>query len=227
MAAKSVRRAAPRTTSRSSSSPKQGGKAPGKRAASPAKKSAAGKGSPKKPTATTTSAKKAAKAAKRGVAAKTSPTASAKPTPVGASRGAKGLVAKTLPGAPKGKVSAAAVAEGNAPVRAYIEALPKEQRAIAQHFDALAATTLPGIRRCIKWGMPFYGLADGWFVSCGGFADHVKITFLRGQELVPVPPVGTGKYTRGVDVRTKAEMDDRQLVDWLRQISTKPGLGAS
>ncbi|MFO1077839.1 MAG: DUF1801 domain-containing protein [Planctomycetota bacterium] len=139
---------------------------------------------------------------------------------------AQGKVAKTLPGAPKGKASAAAAAVGDAPVMAYIAGLPAPQRAIAQRFDRLIARTLPGIRRCIKWGMSFYGAADGWFVSCGGFADHVKITFLHGAKLSPVPPVGTGKYTRGVDVARAADLDDELLAAWIRQASKLPGLGA-
>lgn len=139
---------------------------------------------------------------------------------------AQGMVARTLPGAKPGKASAAKLATGDAPVRAYIKTLPASQRAIATRFDALIAKTLPGIQRCIKWGMPFYGTGTGWFVSCGGFADHVKITFLHGQKLSPVPPVGTGKYTRGVDVERAADLDERQLARWIVQASRFPGLGA-
>lgn len=139
---------------------------------------------------------------------------------------AQGKVARTLPGATMGKASAAAPAEGDAPVRAYIASLPAAQRAIAKRFDTLIAKTIPGIRRCIKWGMAFYGTDVGWFVSCGGFADHVKITFLHGTKLSPVPPVGTGKYTRGVDVERARDLDERQLAAWIVQVSAFPGLGA-
>ena len=139
---------------------------------------------------------------------------------------AQGMVAKTLPGAKTGKVSAAAPALGDAPVRAYIASLPAPQRAIAKRFDAIAERAIPGIERCIKWGMSFYGTDTGWFVSCGGFADHVKITFLHGTKLSPVPPVGTGKYTRGVDVVRAADLDAAQLAAWIRQASKLPGLGA-
>ncbi len=139
---------------------------------------------------------------------------------------AQGKLARTLPGAKPGKASAAAAAVGDAPVKAYIERLPAAQRAIAKRFDALIARTLPGIQRCIKWGMSFYGTDTGWFVSCGGFADHVKITFLHGTKLSPVPPVGTGKYTRGVDVERAADLDERQIAAWIVQASRFPGLGA-
>ncbi len=139
---------------------------------------------------------------------------------------AQGKLAKPLPGAKTGRASAFAPAEGDAPVRAYIASLPAAQRAIAKRFDAIVAQAIPGIRRCIKWGMSFYGTERGWFVSCGGFADHVKITFLHGTKLSPVPPVGTGKYTRGVDVVRVHQLAGHPLVRWLAQAKALPGLGA-
>jgi hypothetical protein len=139
---------------------------------------------------------------------------------------AQGKVGKTLPGAKTGRASAFAPAEGDAPVRAYIASLPPTQRTIAERFDAIMAQAIPGIRRCIKWGMSFYGTDTGWFVSCGGFVDHVKITFLHGTKLDPVPPVGTGKYTRGVDVERVGDLDASQLTAWLQQARCFPGLGA-
>lgn len=144
-----------------------------------------------------------------------------KPSP-----GRKGKLATTLPGAPVGKVSQAKAAVGDAPVRAYIASLPPAQRAIAERFDALAARTLPGLQRSVKWGMSFYGVGNGWFMSCGGFVDHVKVTFLHGASLRPVPPVGTAKYVRGVDLESGADMDEAQLAKWIKQASTMPGLGA-
>lgn len=146
--------------------------------------------------------------------------------PARARSAAQGKIAKTLPGAKTGKVSAAAPAVGDAPVKAYIASLPATPRAIARRFDALIAKTIPGVQRCIKWGMSFYGAGEGWFVSCGGFTDHVKITFLHGTKLKPVPPVGTGKYTRGVDVERAVDLDEEQLAAWIVQARRFPGLGA-
>jgi hypothetical protein len=170
----------------------------------------------KKPTSQKTSQK---------TSKKTSKTASGAKQPRARSA-AQGKLAKTLPGAKPGKASAAAAAEGDAPVFAYLASLPAPQRAIAKRFDALIAKTLPGLQRCIKWGMAFYGTGNGWFVSCGGFADHVKVTFLHGTQLDPVPPVGTGKYTRGVDLVRADEMDEAQLAAWIVQAERFPGLGA-
>lgn len=163
-------------------------------------------------------------------AAKSRRPSSARPsrsaTPSRARTAAQGKVAKPLPGAKTGRASAFAPAEGDAPVRAYIASLPSSQRAIAERFDRIVQQAIPGIRRCIKWGMAFYGTDTGWFVSCGGFADHAKITFLHGTKLDPVPPVGTGKYTRGVDVERVGDLDEKQLTGWLHQARRFPGLGA-
>lgn len=99
-----------------------------------------------------------------------------------------------------GKASAAKAAEGDAPVFAYIASLPEPQRGIAERIDALAAKTLPGLQRAVKWGMSYYGVGDGWCFSCGGFDTHVKLMFINGTALSPVPPVtpvAMGKSTRG------------------------------
>lgn len=139
---------------------------------------------------------------------------------------AQGKIARPLPGATTGKASAAKAELGDAPVHAYIASLPPTQRAIARRIDALAEDILPGLQRSVKWGMAFYGVGNGWCFSCGGFADHVKVTFLHGTALKPVPPTGTGKYTRGIDLETPADIDEVALASWMRQASSRPGLGA-
>ena len=98
-------------------------------------------------------------------------------------------VATTLPEAMTGKASPAKAAVGDKPVFAYIAGLPQPQRGIAEAVDALAAKTLPDLRRSVKWGMSYYGVGDGWCFSCGGFAGHVKLMFVNGAALEPVPPV--------------------------------------
>ncbi len=142
----------------------------------------------------------------------------------------KGKVLTTLPAAMTGRASPAKAADGDKPVFAYIASLPQPQRSIAERVDALAAKTLPGLRRSVKWGMAWYGVGDGWCFCCGGFAGHVKLTFGRGTSLTPVPPVapiGMGKDSRGVDL---ASVDDlnlnaRQVEAWMRQATAIPGFG--
>ena len=140
---------------------------------------------------------------------------------------AQGKAATTLPESMvTGKASPAKAAVGDKPVFAYIASLPQPQRGIAERVDALAAKTLPGLQRSVKWGMSYYGVGDGWCFCCGGFADHVKVTFLHGTSLKPTPPVGTGKFTRGVDLETPQDLDAQLLAAWIRQAATRPGLGA-
>ena len=125
-----------------------------------------------------------------------------------------------------GRTSTPGKAEGDAPVRAYIASLPPWQRKIARAFDALMAKEVPSVKRVIKWGLPFYGVKDqGWFVSCGGFAKSVKITFFQGGSLKPVPPAGTGRQLRAIDLESPAEFDGVQLASWIRQAAKLPGMG--
>ena len=137
-------------------------------------------------------------------------------------------VAYTLPAAMTGKASPARAAEGDKPVFAYISSLPQPQRGIAERVDALAAKTLPGLQRSVKWGIAWYGVGDGWCFCCGGFAGHVKLTFGRGTALDPVPPVtpvGMGKDSRGVDLKSVDDLDERQAASWMKQATALPGFG--
>ncbi|MFN8629277.1 MAG: DUF1801 domain-containing protein [Chloroflexota bacterium] len=133
-----------------------------------------------------------------------------------------------LPVAMTGRASSAKTALGDKPVFAYIASLPQPHRAIAERVDALAAETLPGLQRSVKWGMAWYGVGDGWCFSSGGFAGHVKVTFGRGTSLTPVPPatpIGMGKDSRGVELASLEEIDEPQLASWMRQAAALPGFG--
>src|SRR3954468_25045620 len=141
---------------------------------------------------------------------------------------AQGEVAATLSEAMTGRASPAKAAVGDKPVFAYIASLPQPQRGIAEAVDALAARTLPGLQRSVKWGMAYYGVGDGWCFSCGGFAGHVKLMFVNGAALVPVPPVtpvAMGKSTRGVELESVDDLDERQIAEWMKQVAAVPGVG--
>jgi hypothetical protein len=128
-----------------------------------------------------------------------------------------------------GKASPAKAAVGDTPVFNYIASLPQPQRGIAEAIDALAARTLPGLQRSIKWGIAFYGVGDGWYFCCGGFAGHVKVMFVNGVALEPVPPVtpvAMGKSTRGVELETVKDINARRIAAWMRQAAAMPGAGA-
>jgi len=141
--------------------------------------------------------------------------ANAKPT-------TKLLVAMT------GKASPAKAAEGDEPVFAYIASLPQPQRGVAERIDALAAETVPDLRRAVKWGMAYYGTGEGWCFSSGAFVGHVKLMFIRGTELEPEPPVtpvGMGKSTRGVDLASVADLDEPRAASWMKQAAAIPFFG--
>ena len=154
-------------------------------------------------------------------------------TPAGRSRAkhpaAPGKTTTPLPESMvTGKASSAKAAVGDKPVFAYIASLPEPQRDIAERVDALAARTLPGLQRSVKWGMAYYGVGDGWCFCCGGFAGHVKLMFINGAALVPVPPVtpvAMGKATRGVEIESVKDLDERQVAEWMKQVAAMPGVG--
>jgi hypothetical protein len=124
-----------------------------------------------------------------------------------------------------GKASYAKAAEGDKPVFDYIASLPQPQREIAERIDALAAKTLPGLKRAVKWGMAYYGVDGGWCFASGAFVGHVKVMFIKGTDLKPVPPVtpmAIGKATRGVEIASLEELDESQLAPWFEQAATMP-----
>ena len=127
-----------------------------------------------------------------------------------------------------GKASAAKAAQGDGPVFAYIASLPQPQRSIAERVDALAAKTLPNLQRAVKWGMAYYGVGGGWCFSSGAFAGHLKLMFIRGAEMKPEPPVtpvGMGKSTRGVELTSVDDLDERQVASWMKQGAVNPLFG--
>lgn len=127
-----------------------------------------------------------------------------------------------------GKASPAKGAEGDEPVFAYIASLPQPQRGIAERIDALAAEQLPELRRAVKWGMAYYGVGAGWCFSSGAFAGHVKLMFICGTDLEPEPPVtpfGMGTSTRGVDLASVDDLDERLAVSWMKQAAAMPFVG--
>jgi hypothetical protein len=129
-----------------------------------------------------------------------------------------------------GRASPAKAAEGDRPVFAYIASLPQPQRRIAERIDALAAAQLSDLRRAVKWGMAYYGVDGGWCFSSGAFVGHVKLMFIRGTALEPEPPltpIGMGKSTRGVELASVDDLDERLVASWMKQSSTMPFLGGT
>jgi len=113
--------------------------------------------------------------------------------------------------------------DGNAPVQAYIKAMPEWKQDIGRRLDAIIVATVPGVRKAVKWNTPFYGKSEGWFLSFHCFTKYIKVTFFRGTSLKPIPQ-GTSKHpeVRYLDIR-KGELDEAQFRDWVRQASQLPG----
>src|SRR3954467_9790028 len=115
--------------------------------------------------------------------------------------------------------------DGDAPVQAYIAAMPGWKRNIGRRLDSLIERTVPGVRKAVKWNSPFYGAEDqgGWFLSFHCFTKYVKVTFFRGTSLHPLPP-GESKHkeVRYLDIH-EDELDETQLLDWVKQASQLPG----
>ncbi len=113
---------------------------------------------------------------------------------------------------------------GDAPVQAYIAAIPGWKRDVARRLDALISRAIPNVYKAVKWNSPFYGFeGNGWFISYHCFTNYVKVTFFRGRSLRPVPP-GESKHpeVRYLDVR-EGQLDEAQFVDWVKQASALPG----
>jgi hypothetical protein len=113
---------------------------------------------------------------------------------------------------------------GDAPVQAYIAAIPGWKRDMARRLDGLISRAIPDVYKAVKWNSPFYGFeGKGWFVSYHCFTNYVKVTFFRGTSLRPVPP-GESKHkeVRYLDVR-EGQLDEAQFVDWVKQASALPG----
>ena len=139
-----------------------------------------------------------------------------------------GKAAASPQGAASSKISPAKAVAGDKPVFDYIASLSQPQRGIAEKVDTLAAKTLPGLQRSVKWGMSYYGVGNGWCFCCGDFDGLVKLLFIGGASLKPVPPVtptGMGKATRGVDVATLDDLDESQVAEWMKQVTAVPGVG--
>ena len=115
--------------------------------------------------------------------------------------------------------------EGDAPVRAYITAMPGWKRAVGERIDALVERAVPQVRKAVKWNSPFYGVeGQGWFLSFHCFTKYVKLTFFNGAALDPPPP-GKSKHkdVRYLDIRKDDPIDEAQLTDWLKQGAKLPG----
>lgn len=118
-----------------------------------------------------------------------------------------------------------AKAEGDAPVQAYIDAIPGWKQDIARRLDALVTRTVPNVHKAVKWNSPFYGIkGQGWFLGYHVFTNYLKVTFFKGTSLKPAPLGGTAKEARWIDIHEN-DYDEAQLKAWIKQAAAIPGWG--
>jgi hypothetical protein len=127
------------------------------------------------------------------------------------------LLAGGNPQIPKG--------EGDAPVQAYIAAMPGWKRDVGRRLDSLIVSVVPNVHKAVKWNSPFYGIeGQGWFLNFHCFTKYIKVAFFRGTSLRPVPP-GESKHkeVRYLDIHEGEPIDEKQLASWIKQASKLPG----
>jgi hypothetical protein len=115
--------------------------------------------------------------------------------------------------------------DGDAPVRAYIAAMPGWKRDVGRVLDALIVRAVPGVHKAVTWNSPFYGVeGQGWFLNFHCFTRYVKVAFFRGTSLRPVPP-GESKHkdVRYLDIHQNDPLDEAQFMAWVKQASQLPG----
>lgn len=116
-------------------------------------------------------------------------------------------------------------ADGDAPVQAYIAAMPEWKSGVGRRLDDLIERIVPEVRKAVRWNSPFYGIeGQGWFLSYHVFTRYVKVTFLNGGALSPLPPVESkDKDTRYYHIYEDGQIDEELVVSWVRQAAALPG----
>ena len=114
---------------------------------------------------------------------------------------------------------------GDAPVQAYIAAMPGWKSDVGHRLDALIEAAVSGVSKAVKWNSPLYGVeGQGWFLGVHVFAKYIKLAFFRGASLTPVPPVESKqKDVRYFHIHEGDQFDEAQLADWVKQASQLPG----
>ncbi|WP_148715183.1 DUF1801 domain-containing protein [Chitinolyticbacter meiyuanensis] len=118
-----------------------------------------------------------------------------------------------------------AKADGNAPVQAYIAAMPGWKHDVGRLLDALIERTVPDVQKAVRWNTPFYGIAgEGWFLAYHCLSKYVKVAFLNGTSLQPMPPVASKhEATRYCHIHEGDQLDEALLTSWIRQAASQPG----
>ncbi|WP_269713527.1 DUF1801 domain-containing protein [Caulobacter sp. NIBR2454] len=114
---------------------------------------------------------------------------------------------------------------GDAPVQAYIAAMPGWKSEVGARLDALIERTVPGVSKAVKWNSPLYGIeGQGWFLGVHVFTRYIKVAFFKGASLNPPPPQTSKQQdVRYFHIHEDDPIDEVQFADWIRQASALPG----
>ena len=145
--------------------------------------------------------------------------------PAEVATGSKGATGSAEPTLLSGGNPQIAKGYGDAPVQAYIAAMPGWKHDVGRRLDALIVRTVPGVQKAVKWNTPLYGIeGQGWFLSYHCFTKYVKVAFFRGMSLRPVPPgESRSQNTRYLHIHEGDQLDEAQLAAWVKQASQLPG----
>ena len=114
--------------------------------------------------------------------------------------------------------------DGDGPVQLYIANMPAWKRDVGRALDDLIVRTVPNVRKAVRWNSPFYGVeGQGWFLSYHVFARYVKVTFLKGKSLNPMPPVDSKDPDTRYYHIFEDGMDAAQMEEWVRQAAGMAG----
>lgn len=145
------------------------------------------------------------------------PKKSTNSTPKAAAKGEPKLLSGGNPQIPKG--------DGDAPVQAYLDAMPGWKQDVGRKLDALIVKTVPKVQKAVRWNTPFYGIeGNGWFVAYHCITRYVKVAFFRGTSLKPEPPEASkDPQVRYFHIHEGDEIDEALLTSWIRQAAALPG----
>jgi hypothetical protein len=162
-----------------------------------------------------------AKSKAKGTSPASKPRKSATKSKSPAKAGAKAQPVKLL----SGGNPQIAKADGDAPVQAYIAAMPGWKRDVGRRLDALIVRNVHNVRKAVKWNTPFYGIeGQGWFLGFHCITKYVKVAFFRGASLRPVPPgESKQKDVRYLDIYEDDQLDEAQMATWVKQAAALPG----
>lgn len=115
--------------------------------------------------------------------------------------------------------------DGDEPVQAYIAAMPDWKGDVGRRLDTIIARTVPEVRKAVRWNSPFYGVeGQGWFLSYHCFTKYVKVTFLNGASLRPLPPIESKhEDVRYFHIHENDQLDEEAMATWIKQASELPG----